>query len=81
VDDLAKRYFLEAARQTGASTSNDYISNDYIAPGLHNFYRQRLFNMYSTVPNAAPINELPDYTTEAFEDLGQGSRILSQLAF
>jgi hypothetical protein len=32
VDDLNKRYLLEAARQTGASTSNDYI-----AGAMHDF--------------------------------------------
>lgn len=67
VDDLKARYFLEAARQTGASTSNDYIAGK-----MHNFFREKLFNMYSTIPNVVPINELPDYATEAPEDMGQG---------
>jgi choline dehydrogenase-like flavoprotein len=67
VDDLNKRYFLEAARQTGASTSNDYIAGD-----MQNFYRQRLFSMYPTIPNVVSLNELPDYAAEAFEDQGQG---------
>jgi hypothetical protein len=67
VDDLQKRYFLEAARQTGASTSNDYI-----AGAFHNFFRKKLFNMYTTIPNVVPLNELPDYATEAPEDMGQG---------
>ena len=67
VDDLNERYFLEAARQTGASTSNDYI-----AGAMHNFFRQKLFNLYATSPNAVPIAELPDYVTEAPEDQGQG---------
>src|SRR6516165_6926759 len=67
VDDLNKRYFLEAARQTGASTSNDYI-----AGAMLNFFRQKLFNLYTTIPNAVPIAELPDYVTEAPEDQGQG---------
>ena len=67
VDDLNKRYFLEAARQTGASTSNDYI-----AGAMHNFFRQKLFNLYPTVPRVVPIAELPDYVTDAPEDQGQG---------
>jgi len=67
VDDLRVRYFLEAARQTGASTSNDYI-----AGAMHNFFREKLFNIYTTIPNVVPLNELPDYATEAPEDLGQG---------
>lgn len=65
-DDLNKRYFLEGARQTGASTSNDYIAGT-----MHNFFREKLFNMYTTIPNFVPLNELPDYVTEAFEDQGQ----------
>src|SRR5262250_3945188 len=67
VDDLFARYFLEGARQTGASTSNDYIDGT-----MHNFFRQKLFNFYTTIPNAIPINELPDYVTEAPVDQGQG---------
>ena len=67
VDDLKTRYFLEAARQTGASTSNDYIAGK-----MHNFFREKLFNMYTTIPNFVPLNELPDYATEAPEDMGQG---------
>src|SRR5215472_15421549 len=41
VDDLKQRYFLEAARQTGASTSNDYIDGT-----MHSFFRQKLFDLY-----------------------------------
>jgi choline dehydrogenase-like flavoprotein len=67
VDDLNQRYFLEAARQTGASTSNDYIAGT-----MHKFFRQRLFDLYATTPNAVPIVELPDYVTDAPEDQGQG---------
>jgi choline dehydrogenase-like flavoprotein len=67
IDDLQIRYFVEAARQTGASTSNDYIAGT-----MHNFFREKLFNMYTTIPNFVPLNELPDYTTEAPEDMGQG---------
>ena len=67
VDDLNKRYFLEAARQTGASTSNDYISGT-----MHNFFREKLFNQYATIPNVVPLAELPDYVTDAPEDQNQG---------
>ncbi len=67
VDDLKTRYFLEGARQTGASTSNDYIAGK-----MHNFFREKLINMYPTIPNFVPLNELPDYATEAPEDMGQG---------
>jgi Domain of Unknown Function (DUF1080)/GMC oxidoreductase len=67
VDDLKQRYFLEAARQTGASTSNDYIDGR-----MQNFFRQKLHDLYSTIPNALPITELPDYVKEAFSDQGQG---------
>jgi hypothetical protein len=67
VDDLKQRYFLEAARQTGASTSNDYIEGT-----MHSFFRQKLFGLYPTIPNAIPITELPDYVKEALEDQGQG---------
>jgi hypothetical protein len=67
VDDLNQRYFLEAARQTGASTSNDYIDGT-----MHSFFRQKLFNLYPTIPNSVPITELPDYVKEALIDQGQG---------
>ena len=66
VDDLNKRYFLEGARQTGTSTSNEYIAGD-----LQTFFRKKLFGLYTTIPNVVPLNELPDYVTEAFEDQGQ----------
>jgi len=66
VDDLKTRYFLEGARQTGASTSNEYISGN-----LHTFFRKKLFNLYNTIPHIVPLNELPDYVTEALEDQGQ----------
>jgi hypothetical protein len=67
VDDLFARYFLEAARQTGTSTSNDYI-----AGAMHTFFRKKLFNLYTTVPNVVPIAELPDYATDAPQDMGGG---------
>ncbi len=66
VDDLNKRYFLEGAKQTGTSTSNDYIAGD-----MHTFFRKKLFGLYSTIPNVVPLNELPDYVTDALEDQGQ----------
>src|SRR5215471_1794319 len=75
VDELQTRYFVEAARQTGASTSNDYIAGD-----MHNLFRTKLFNIYTTIPNVVPLNELPDYAAEALEDQGQGIKdILSGL--
>lgn len=67
VQDLQVRYFLEAAKQTGATTSNDFING-----ALHDFYRQRLFQNYSSIPDFVPLVELPDYTTEAPEDVSQG---------
>ena len=66
VDDLNARYFLEAARQTGASTSNDYISGT-----MHDYFRQKLFKLYTSIPNAIPLTELPDYVAEAPHDQGQ----------
>ncbi len=67
VDDLNQRYFLEAARQTGASTSNDYIEGT-----MHSFFREKLFNMYPMIPHTIPITELPDYVKDALIDQGQG---------
>lgn len=66
VDDLNTRYFLEAARQTGASTSNDYIAGT-----MHEFFRRRLYQQYTSIPNMVPIAELPNYVTDAREDQGQ----------
>lgn len=66
VDDLNTRYFLEGARQTGTSTSNDYIAGN-----MQTFFRQKLFNLHTTIPNIVPLNELPDYVSEALEDQGQ----------
>ena len=67
VDDLSQRYFTEAARQTGASTSNDYLEGP-----MHRFYRKRLFDLYTTIPNVVPLAELPDYATETPEDMNPG---------
>jgi len=66
VDDLLQRYLLEGAQQTGASTSNDYIAGD-----MHAFFRRKLFDMYTTIPNVVPLGELPDYVAEAPDDQGQ----------
>jgi len=57
--------FLEAAEQTGVTTSNDYING-----ALHDFYRRQLFQVYSSIPNAqnpdtVPLAELPDYSNFA----------------
>jgi hypothetical protein len=58
VDDLRKRFFTEAAQQTGTVTSNDYINGP-----LHDFYRKKLFDTYGKVPFAVSLTtELPDYT-------------------
>ncbi len=54
--DLKVRYFAEAADQTGAGVSNDFLNGP-----LHEFYRQKLFQIYNTVPDAVPLAELPDY--------------------
>jgi len=60
LDDLHIRFFVEAAEQTGVTTSNDYINGQ-----LHDHYRQTLFAQYGTIPNAVPLGELPDYTASA----------------
>src|SRR5207249_259037 len=44
---------------------------DYIAGDTHTFFRKKLFNLYTTIPNVVPLNELPDYVTETLEDQGQ----------
>jgi hypothetical protein len=56
---------LEAAEQTGVTTSNDYING-----ALHDFYRRQLFQVYGSIPNAqapntVPLAELPDYSNFA----------------
>jgi hypothetical protein len=57
--------FLEAAEQSGVTTSNDYING-----ALHDFYRRQLFQVYASIPNAqspntVPLTELPDYSNFA----------------
>jgi hypothetical protein len=58
------RFFLEAAKQTGVTTSNDFING-----ALHDFYRRTLFQSYATIPNTVPLAELPDYIQAAPEDV------------
>ena len=57
VEDLKARYFSEAAEQTGASASNDFLNGP-----LHEFFRDKLFQIYGSIPHAVPLAELPDYT-------------------
>jgi choline dehydrogenase-like flavoprotein len=58
VQDLQVRYFAEAEDQTGAATSNLYING-----ALHEFYRQKTFQNYSSIPDQIPLSQLPDYST------------------
>ncbi len=66
---LKKGFQLDAAKQTGVSTANDFING-----ALHDFYRKKLFQVYGSIPNAIPLAELPDYTAEAPEDITLGLR-------
>jgi 3-keto-disaccharide hydrolase/GMC oxidoreductase len=77
VQDLKARFFDEAAEQTGVTTSNDFING-----ALHEFYRQRLYQMYSNIPDAVPLAELPDYIKYAGpETLRQRDRAANTQAF
>jgi Domain of Unknown Function (DUF1080)/GMC oxidoreductase len=67
VQDLKVRFFLEGAKQTGVSAANDFLNGT-----LQDFYRKQLFQTYATIPNVIPLAELPDYTTEAPEDVTPG---------
>jgi choline dehydrogenase-like flavoprotein len=67
VMDLKARFFLEAAKQTGVSAANDFLSGK-----LQNFYRKQLFDNYAAIPNRVPLAELPDYVVEAPEDITPG---------
>ena len=58
VQDLQVRYFAEAEDQTGAATSNLYING-----ALHEFYRQKTFQNYSSIPDQIPLSDLPDYSS------------------
>jgi Domain of Unknown Function (DUF1080)/GMC oxidoreductase len=64
---LGRGFLLDAAKQLGVSAANDFISGN-----LHTFYRQGLLNAYAAIPNAVPLAELPDYITEAPEDITPG---------
>jgi choline dehydrogenase-like flavoprotein len=64
VADLKARFFLEAAKQTGVSTPNDFLNGK-----LQDFFRQQAFSTYSAIPNTVPLAELPDYVAEAPEDV------------
>ena len=68
VQDLKVRFFAEAAEQTGTTTSNDSINGD-----LHDFFRKKLFDNYSGIPNHVPLSELPDYIKYA------GAKLQDQL--
>ncbi|GFG19102.1 DUF1080 domain-containing protein [Aspergillus udagawae] len=69
VQDLKARFFLEAAKQTGVSAANDFLNGT-----LHDFYRQRLYQTYGTIPTAVPLGDadLPDHTAEAPDDVTPG---------
>jgi choline dehydrogenase-like flavoprotein len=64
VDDLKARFFLVGAKQTGVSAANDFLNGK-----LQDFYRQQAFAKYAAIPNTVPLAELPDYVTEAPEDV------------
>ena len=68
VQDLKVRFLDEAAEQTGVTTSNTYINGD-----LHDVFRKKLFDTYSSIPNRVPLIELPDYIKYA------GPRLQDQL--
>jgi len=68
VQDLKVRYFAEAAEQTGTTTSNDYINGN-----LQDFFRKKLFDNYSAIPNSVPLADLPSYIKYA------GARMQDQL--
>jgi hypothetical protein len=62
--NLKKGFLLDAAKQTGVSAANDFLNGR-----LQDFYRKKLFDNYSTIPNKIPLVELPDYVAEAPEDV------------
>ncbi|WP_046867838.1 hypothetical protein [Microvirga massiliensis] len=69
VEDLRARFFIEAAEQTGVTVANDFINGV-----LHDHYRQAVYNLHTGgIPNAVPLNELPDYSP--FADAGLQARI------
>jgi len=67
---LGKGFQIDAAKQTGVSAANDYINDR-----LHDFLRKKLFDKYAGIPNHIPLAELPDYTTEAPDDVTDGLRL------
>lgn len=67
---LNRGFQLDAAKQTGVSNANDFING-----ALHNFYRRQLFQVYGAIANAVPLADLPDYTTEAPEDITPGLQL------
>src|SRR5712692_991804 len=64
---LKKGFQLDAAKQTGVSAANDFINGAF-----HDLYRKKLFQAYGSLPNVIPLGELPDYVTEAPEDVTPG---------
>src|SRR6266851_1983885 len=62
--NLKNGFQLEAAKATGVSAANDFING-----ALHDLLRKKLFDAYGGIPAALPMTELPDYTTEAPEDV------------
>src|SRR6266849_7521738 len=64
---LKRGFQLDAAKQLGVSNANDFINGTF-----HDLYRKKLFQAYGSIPNAIPFVELPDYVTEAPEDVTPG---------
>src|SRR5437667_155101 len=56
VEDLTHRYFNEAARQLGATETNDFIHSP-----LHTALRQRIAEKINTVTDAVPLASLPNH--------------------
>jgi len=67
---LKKGFLLDAAKQTGVSAANDFLNGK-----LQDFYRKKLFDNYSAIPNKIPLAELPDYVAEAPEDITPGLEV------
>jgi choline dehydrogenase-like flavoprotein len=58
VQDLQARFFPEAEDQIGVTTSNLFING-----ALHDFYRQKMFLQYTSIPGNIPLANLPDYVS------------------
>jgi choline dehydrogenase-like flavoprotein len=56
VDDLNNAYFAQAAEQTGADETNDFINGE-----LHRALRQQLFDGIGTISSAIPLAQLPSH--------------------